>query len=120
MIQQIYGEIQKQSGKHAVIELCAVYGGSRSGYYKRVSRGNAPNRYEQEQHKLDYLVADVHSHHPAMGYRQIRDYIQNEHGMKYCDISIWKSMKRLNIYGYTRKRKRSVQRGLAHIAMEIC
>ena len=89
MIQQIYCEIQKQSDKHSIRELCAVYVVSRSGYYKWVAREGKPNRYEQAQHRLDYMVADVHNHHPAMGYRQIRDHIHNEYGMRYCDISVW-------------------------------
>lgn len=84
----------KKSGKHAISKLCAVYGVSRSGYYKWAAREDKPNRYVQAQHRLDYLVADVHSHHPAMCYRQIRDYMHNEYGMRYCDISVWKSMKR--------------------------
>ena len=114
MIQQIYCEIQKQSDKHSIRELCAVYVVSRSGYYKWVAREGKPNRYEQAQHRLDYLVADVHNHHPAMGYRQIRDHIHNEYGMRYCDISVWKSMKRLNIHGYIRKRKQPAAGGLTH------
>lgn len=105
MIQQLYAEIQKQTAKHSVIELCEVYGVSRSGYYKWLKRDGAPNRYEQTQKLLDYSVADVHAHYPSMGYRAVRDVLQMQSGWVVCDQSIWKSMKRLGIKGYTRKRK---------------
>lgn len=40
-----------------------------------------------------------------MGYRQIRDALLLQTGWKVCDLSVWKSMKRLRIKGYVRRRK---------------
>ena len=53
MIQQMYAEIQRQTGKYSVTELCSIYGVSRSGYYKWLQRRGKLNRYEQSQHVLD-------------------------------------------------------------------
>ena len=101
----MYAEIHSQIDKHSVAELCMIYGVSRSGYYKWLQRGGKVNRYEQSQHILDTYVSDIHAHHPMMGYRSIRDTIVLEFGWLVSDPSIWKSMKRLNIHGYTRCRK---------------
>ncbi len=40
-----------------------------------------------------------------MGYRQIRDKLRLEFGWIISDPTVWKSMKRLGIHGYTRHRK---------------
>ena len=40
----MYAEIQKQTDKHSVSELCSIYGVSRSGYYKRIKRAGQLNR----------------------------------------------------------------------------
>ena len=67
----MYAEIQKQTDKHSVSELCEIYGVSRSGYYKWLKRTGQLNRYEKTHKILDSYVLDIHSHHPMMGYRQI-------------------------------------------------
>ena len=105
MIQEMYAEIQKQTDKHSVSELCEIYGVSRSGYYKWLKRAGQLNRYEKTHKILDSYILDVHSHHPMMGYRQIRDKLRLEFGWIVSDPTVWKSMKRLGIHGYTRRRK---------------
>ena len=115
MIQEIYAEIRKQTSRHSVSELCSIYGVSRSGYYKWLKRAELPNRYEKSHEILDNYVQDIHSHHPMMGYRQIRDKLCLEYGWIVSDPSVWKSMKRIGIHGYTRRRKTPVASGLEHI-----
>ena len=105
MIQEMYAEIQKQTDKHSVSELCEIYGVSRSGYYKWLKRAGQLNRYEKTHKILDSYVLDVHSHYPMMGYRQIRDKLYLEFGWIVSDPTVWKSMRRLGIHGYTRRRK---------------
>ena len=100
----MYAEIQKQTDKHSVSELCEIYGVSRSGYYKWLKRAGQLNRYEKTHKILDSYVLDIHSHHPMMGYRQIRDKLYLEFGWIVSDPTVWKSMKRLRIHGYTRRR----------------
>ena len=101
----MYAQIHAQANKHSISELCSVYGVSHSGYYKWKNRDGQLNRYELEQQDLDVYVADIHAHAPMMGYRQIRDTLELQYGLKLCDPSVWRSMKRLGIHGYTRKRK---------------
>ena len=72
MIQEMYAEIQKQTDKHSVSELCSIYGVSRSGYYKWIKRAGQLNRFEKTHQILDNYVRDIHNHHPMMGYRQIK------------------------------------------------
>ena len=108
MIQEMYAEIQKQTDKHSVRQLCEIYGVSRSGYYKWLKRAGQLNRYEKTHKILDSYVLDIHSHHPMMGYRQIRDKLRLEFGWIISDPTVWKSMKRLGIHGYTRHRKTPV------------
>lgn len=91
-----------------------MYEVSRSGYYKWLSRDSQINRYEKTQVKLDKFVWDVHVHYPSMGYRQIRDTILLQTGWKVCDLSVWKSMKRLSIKGYIRKCKYPTNPGHEH------
>ena len=114
MIQEMYAEIQKQTSTHSVIELCSIYGVSRSGYYKWLKRANQLNRYEKSQRILDDYVQDIHSHHPMMGYRQIRDKLCLEFGWVVSDPTVWRSMKRLGIHGYTRRRKAPFASGIEH------
>ena len=101
----MYAETKRQSGKHSVNELCSIYGVSRSGYYKRVKRAGEQNQYEKPHEILDSYVLDIYSHHPMMGYRQIRDKLCLEFGWIVSDPTIWKSMKWPGIHGYTRQRK---------------
>ncbi|MDF2840709.1 MAG: transposase of ISErh3 [Clostridia bacterium] len=63
---------------------------------------------------LDNYVSDIHSHYRLMGYRQIRDTLLLETGWKVCDISVWRSMKRLNIRGYVRRKKYPAHAGAEH------
>lgn len=115
MIHEAYAEIQKQTDKHSVSELCSIYGVSRSGYYKWLSRAGQLNRYEKTNQILDSYVSDIHAHHPMMGYRQIRDKLLLEFGWDVSDPTVWKSMKRLGIHGYIRRRKVPAATGLEHI-----
>ena len=59
MIRQMYAEIQKQTGRHSVRELCSIYGVSRSGYYKWLKRAGQVNRYEKTHEILDRYVLDT-------------------------------------------------------------
>ena len=114
MIQEMYAEIQKQTDKHSVSELCSIYGVSRSGYYKWLKRAGQLNQYEKTHEILDNYVMDIHSHHPMMGYRQIRDKLCLEFGWIVSDPTVWRSMKRLGIHGYTRRRKAPFASGIEH------
>ena len=116
MIHEMYAEIQKQTDKHSVSELCDVYGVSRSGYYKWLKRADQLNRYEKTHKILDSYVQDIHSHHPMMGYRQIRDKLCLEFGWLVSDPTVWKAMKRLGIHGYTRRSKSpEAMSGVEHV-----
>lgn len=99
----MYALIQCKATDYSITELCQLYGVSRSGYYKWLARNDYRNRYEQAQTALDDLVRDIHAHYPSMGYRQIRDTLLLQTGWKVCDLSVWKSMRRLGIRGYMRK-----------------
>ncbi len=50
-----------------------------------------------------------------MGYRQIKDKLCLEFGLIVSDPTVWKSMKRLGIQGYTRRRKEIPATGMEHI-----
>ena len=63
------------------------------------------NRYEGARSILDTYVQDIHLHHPMSGYRSIRDFLALECGWVVSDPSVWRSMRRLNIQGYTRRKK---------------
>ena len=115
MIQELYAEIYRQRDSHSIVELCDVYGVSRSGYYKWLKRQGEKNRYEKTQDILDACVADIHAHHPMMGYRSIRDTLILEHGWVLSDPTVLKSMQRLNIKGYFYRPKYSkYETGLQH------
>jgi len=96
------------------MELCLLYGVSRSGYYKWVERGSQPNCYERTQGVPDGHVKDIHAHYPSMGYRQIKDTLLLQTGWKVCDLSVWESMKRLGVKGYVRRSKYPSQPGNEH------
>lgn len=99
----------------SIKELCSIYGVSRSGYYKWLKRKGQSNQYQIWHNQLDILVKDIHSHYPSAGYRTINDILLNTHGLVICDVSVWKSMKRLNIKGYIRKSKEAaVNQGSEH------
>ncbi len=73
------------------------------------------NRYEASQQILDQYVSDIHAHHSMMGYRSIRDALALKFGWLVSDPCVWKSMRRLHICGYTRRRKiLSVGGGIEH------
>lgn len=85
----MYTEIQQQTDKHSVTELCTVYGGILQRLLQMVGTVLDPsNRYEHTQQRMDTYIADIHAHFPMMGYR---------------DPTVWRSMKRLGVHGYTTK-----------------
>ena len=87
---------------------------SRSGYYKWLKRKETLNRYELQQQKLDYYVADIHFHYPSQGYRSIADTLLNQYGWAVSDVSVFKSMQRLRIKGFVRKRNAPTSSGAEH------
>lgn len=115
MIREMYAEIQKQTDKHSVSELCSIYGVSRSGYYKWLKRTGWMNRFERSNQILDEYVFDLHRHHTMMGYRQLRDKLRLEFGRTVSDPTVRRSMKRLGIHGYIRRCKTPSASGLEHI-----
>ena len=72
---------------------------------KWLKRAGQVNRYEKTHEILDRYVSDIHAHHPMMGCRQIRDKLRIEFGWSVSDPTVWKSMRRLKIHGYTRRQK---------------
>lgn len=96
------------------MELCKLYKVSRSGYYKWLERSGQPNRYEKAQKQSDGYVKDIHAHYPSMGYRQVRDLLQCTVGQRVCDLSVWRSMRRLHIHGYIRKSQYPSRPGSEH------
>ena len=54
MIQEMYAEIQKQTDKHSVSELCSIYGVSRSGYYKWIKEEEETRIRLEEQDRRDF------------------------------------------------------------------
>ena len=115
MIQQIYACIERESVNHSIKELCDVYEVSRSGYYKWIKRKGELNCYEKQQKELDYYVADIHLHYPSQGYRTIADTLLNLYGWVVSDVSVLKSMRRIGIKGYVRKKKLPEQEGSEHL-----
>ena len=103
VIQSLYSQIELKSNNCSVKELCNIYGVSRNGYYKYLKRKGLLNQDEKQQLELDIYGSEIHSHYPTMGYRSIRDRLLLETGWIVSDISVWKSIKRLNIKGYIRK-----------------
>jgi len=115
VIQERYSKIHKRREVRSVTELCNIYGVSRSGYYKWCKRQGEKNRYEKTQDILDACVADIHAHHPMMGYRSIRDMLILEYGWILSDPTVLKSMQRLKIKGYFQRPKYSkYETGLMH------
>lgn len=50
----------------------------------------------------------------TLGYRRIRDTLLLQTGWSVCDLSVWKSMQRLGIKGYTRKSRHPSPPGHEH------
>lgn len=114
----MYEKIDQQRSEHSVTELCMIYGVSRTGFYKWKQRQQRDqvNRYEKAHRHLDFCVSDVHAHNPMMGYRAIRDKLALEFGLHVSDPSVWKSMRRLGISGYSRRTRYSSNKpGAEHV-----
>lgn len=111
----MYSYVERGSVNHSIKELCNVYRVSRSGYYKWIKRKGTKNSYELWQQKLDILVADIHTHYPSQGYRQIKDTLLMGTGLIVSDLSVWRSMKRLDIKGFVSKRKCPLPSGNEHL-----
>lgn len=79
-----------------------------------MTRKGELNSYQKTQRELDIFVLDIHTNYPTQGYRGIRDTLQLTTGWYASDIAVYKSMKRLNIKGYTRKRKCQLPGGNEH------
>ena len=60
------------------------------------------------------MVKDIHAHYPEQGYRNIKDTLLFQFGWFVCDYCVLKSMQRLGITGYVRKRKAPQPTGKEH------
>ena len=109
----MYAEIQRKTDTHSVSELCSIYGVSRSGYYKWLKRAGHLNCFEKNTRYWIVLFL-TSTHHPMMGYRQIVEKLCLEFGWIVSDPTVWKSMKRLGIHGYTRRSKVPTAASLEH------
>ena len=114
----MYAQIEKDSNKYAVQELCEAYEVSRSGYYKWLKRKGKLNRYELWHKKLDEMVMDIHSHFPDQGYRTVNDMLLLQTGLLVSDHAVWRSMRRLGITGFVRKSKKPQLSGREHVEIK--
>ncbi|WP_444323071.1 IS3 family transposase [Phascolarctobacterium faecium] len=114
-IQKLYALIEKNCKHYSVQYLSSIYKVSRAGYYKWLKRKDTINSYQTMQRDLDLLIQEIHQQNPTFGYRTTRDRLTLETGWKVCDISVWRSMKRLKIKGYIRKSRFPTSTGAEHI-----
>ena len=62
------------SRDNPIMDICALMGVSRAGYYKWKNRGPSPRDTKREE--IVALVKQVHAAHPTHGYRWTAAYIR--------------------------------------------
>lgn len=105
--QYYFSQIDRLRHRFAVEWLCELFGVSRSGYYKWKNRGNALNRWQIAQQSLDREISELHMQHPSSGYRALNARLRRSTGWVVCDLSVLRSMQRLQIRAKTRKNRPS-------------
>ena len=113
--QYYFSQVDKLRQRFSVEWLCELFGVSRSGYYKWKNRNGEPNIYRKNQIILDAYILDLHKKHPASGYRSLNSRLRTETGLVVCNISVLRSMQRLNIRAKTRKTRKSAFFGTENI-----
>ncbi len=72
-------ELSEEHDGYPVSEMCRILGINRAAYYKWKSRGNGQNDTLNEI--IAQKAEQIHSEHPDMGYRRIRDTLEHDHGI---------------------------------------
>lgn len=81
-----------------------MMGVSRSGYYKWKNRGKP--KAEDKKQLVIKLVDEVHKAHPSHGYRWVRAYIRNNHGVTCSENYVYKAFRYLGIKSETKHKQR--------------
>lgn len=68
---------------YSINELCSLAGISRSSYYKWINREQPLSEMLNEE--IAELVMEIHTEHPDMGYRRLRDELEKNYGIPVND-----------------------------------
>lgn len=92
------------SRDNPIMDICALMGVSRAGYYKWKNRGPSPRDTKREE--IVALVKQVHAAHPTHGYRWTAAYIRINMQVIISDNYAYKCYRYLGVKAETRHRVR--------------
>lgn len=101
-----FESIRKMRARFSVEWLCALYGVSKSGYYRWLHDGKQPNSYEALHKEIDEMVYRQHTAHPGYGYRSVHAALLRETGWILGNHAVLKSMQRLRVHSKARPKKK--------------
>ena len=89
--------------------MCGYFGVTRSAYYRWLKHPISGN--ERENGELCALIRQIHTAHPDMGYRRIRDELTARYGRKVNDKRVLRLCRKLGIQSTVKWRPRGCTRG---------
>ena len=89
--------------------MCGYFGVTRSAYYRWLKHPISGN--ERENGELCALIRQIHTAHPDMGYRRIRDELAARYGRKVNDKRVLRLCRKLGIQSTVKWRPRGCTRG---------
>ena len=90
-------------------QMCGYFGVTRSAYYRWVK--GPLSEHERENEELCALIRQIHTAHPDMGYRRIRDELAAHYGREANDKRILRLCRKLGIQSAIKWRPRGCTRG---------
>ena len=96
-----YQIIYKHRGKYSISEMCRLFGVSRSGYYKYLSRKDILDKDLQLANKIEECQE---IHHKTYGYRRVHIWLERQ-GIYRNPKTILRIMQKYNLLSVVRRKK---------------
>ena len=95
-------ELSEEHDGYPVSEMCRILQVNRAAYYKWKNHGNSRNDALNEL--ICRKAEQIHSEHPDMGYRRIRDTLAHDYGINVNDKRILRICRKKKIQSYVKHR----------------
>ena len=95
-------ELSEEHDGYPVSEMCRILQVNRAAYYKWKNHGNSRNDAFNEL--ICRKAEQIHSEHPDMGYRRIRDTLAHDYGINVNDKRVLRICRKKKIQSYVKHR----------------
>lgn len=95
-------ELSEENKSYSISELCKLGNISRASYYKWLNRTDSPNDILNQ--KIADKIFNIHTEHPDMGYRRLRDTLEHDENIFVNDKRVLRICRKRKIQSIIKNR----------------